>query len=143
MGWSVNNSNYFNQADFDPGDDGWPRNLNSIDDYRNSGGAQLPSSRPGRLAGRGGFRLSAQVGQRLAKFCRLRAASVKLPIIDVDSQLKELAPGKVDFDFAQDISLQLPRIKELDFVNDALNGNIGPLLSVSNAIRGTLTKRWT
>ena len=63
-----------------------------------------------------------------------------LPVIDVNSRLKELAPGKVDFDFAQDLSLQLPQIKVLDFVNDALNGNIGPLLSISNAVRSALNQ---
>ena len=76
----------------------------------------------------------------LHNFDGFQDAKVVLPVIDVNSRLKELAPGKVDFDFAQDLSLQLPQIKVLDFVNDALNGNIGPLLSISNAIRGALNQ---
>ncbi len=71
-------------------------------------------------------------------FAGFQDAKVVLPILDVNSRLKELAPGKVDFDFQQDLTVQLPRVKVLDFVNDALDGNIGPLLSVSNAVRSAL-----
>src|SRR3954451_12762411 len=74
----------------------------------------------------------------LRQFSGFSVAKVILPVIDVDSRLKQISPGKVDLDFAQDINLQLPRIKVLDFANDALNEINAPLNSVSSAIQSEL-----
>jgi hypothetical protein len=62
-------------------------------------------------------------------------STVTLPVIDVNSRLKNLSPGGIDFDFQQDLNVQLPVLKTLDFVNDAEGEINGPLSSVSNALR--------
>ena len=142
LGWSVNTSNYFNAVKFDPHSDGWPvaQGVANITDYRR---ATTPDAKYHPRAQRDWIEVAVfdyplSWDDTLHKLQGFQTAKVILPVIDVDSRLKELAPGKVDFDFAQDISLQLPQIKVLDFVNDALNGNIGPLITVSNAIRSEL-----
>jgi hypothetical protein len=142
LGWSVNASNYFNQVKFDPHSDGWPvaQGVASITDYRR---ATTPDAKYHPRAQRDWIEVAVfdyplSWDDTLHKLQGFQTAKVILPVIDVDSRLKELAPGKVDFDFAQDISLQLPQIKVLDFINDALNGNIGPMITVSNAIRQEL-----
>jgi hypothetical protein len=141
LGWSVNNSNYFNMVEFDPHSDGWPvAQVPDITGYRNSSTTQYHPRAQRDWLDVAKFDYSLQFDSVLRRFKGFQPATVELPILDVNSQLKELAPGKVDFDFAQDITLQLPRVKVLDFVNDALDGNIGPLLSVSNAIRSALSQ---
>jgi hypothetical protein len=74
----------------------------------------------------------------LRQFKGFADATVSLPVINVNSRLKELTPGKVDFDFAQDLNVQLPRIKLVDFANDAIDEINAPILSVSNAIRSEI-----
>ncbi len=133
LGWTVAGGNYFNTVKFDPHSDGWPGG--DIAAYRKSGTPQYHPRAQRDWIEVASFDYPLEYDNVLHRFVGFQDAKVVLPVIDVNSRLKELAPGKVDFDFAQDISLQLPRIKVLDFVNDALNGNIGPLLSVSNAIR--------
>ena len=144
LGWSVGTGNYFNQAKFDARSDGWPQAQSvALADYRKS-----PSTTYRPRAQRDWIEVAffdypLQWDGALHRFSSFQGSTgegykVILPVIDVNSRLKELAPGKVDFDFAQDITLQLPRLKVLDFVNDALNGNIGPLTSVSNVIREKL-----
>jgi len=66
-----------------------------------------------------------------------------LPIIDVNSRLKEISPGKVDFDFDQDVTLQLPVLKSLDILNDATNEVNGALNSISNAVESSLGTAFT
>jgi len=139
LGWTENGSNYFNEVKFDPHSDGWPTGL-AIADYINSKTTQFRPRAERDWIEVATFDYPLQYNQVLHDFEGFQDAKVELPVIDVNSRLKELAPGKVDFDFAQDLSLQLPQIKVLDFVNDALNGNIGPLLSVSNAVRSALNQ---
>jgi hypothetical protein len=142
LGWSVSKSNFFNQVKFDPHSDGWPvaQGVANITDYRRATTTDAkyhPRAQHDWIE-EAVFDYPLSWDDTLHKLQGFQTAKVILPVIDVDSRLKELAPGKVDFDFAQDISLQLPRIKVLDFVNDALNGNIGPMVTVSNAIRQEL-----
>ncbi len=137
LGWSVNNSNYFNMVNFDPNCDGWPRGI-PITAYRKSSSTQYHPRAQRDWIEVAKFDYPLAWDDALHNLIGFQDATVKLPIIDVNSRLHELSPGKVDLDFAQDISVQLPRIKALDFLNDALNGNIGPLLSASNAIRQSI-----
>ena len=138
-GWNNGTQNYFSTPRFDPNADGWPVALvPNIANYRKSPDA--------------GYRLRAQRNwidvaifdyplawnAVLRQFSGFTTAKVILPVIDVDSELKQISPGKVDLDFAQDIKLQLPRIKVLDFANDALNEINGPINSVSDAIHSKL-----
>lgn len=138
FGWSINNSNFFNQVDFDRNSDGWPAAQGvSLTDYQRSGPKYRPRAQRDWIQV-AKFDYPLLWNSVLHSFAGFEEATVELPVVDVNSKLKELAPGKVDFDFAQDVSLQLPRVKVLDFVNDALNGQIGPLVTVSNAIRDKL-----
>lgn len=141
LGWSVNGSNYFNQVDFDTHSDGWPvAAVPQVANYRQSATTQYHPRAQREWLDVATFDYPLTFNSVLRSFNGFQDAKVELPILDVNSRLKELAPGKVDFDFAQDLTVQLPTVKVLDFVNDALNGNIGPLLSVSNAIRSTLSQ---
>jgi hypothetical protein len=139
LGWSVGGNNFFNQVKFDPHSDGWPSGV-AIPDYINSTTAQYRPRAQRDWLDVAKFDYPLQFNNVLHCFAGTGPAQVELPVINVDSRLKELAPGKVDFDFAQDINLQLPRIKVLDIVNDALNGNNGPMLSISNAVRSALNQ---
>jgi Concanavalin A-like lectin/glucanases superfamily len=139
LGWTENGSNYFNEVKFDPHSDGWPPGL-AIKDYIDSSSPQFRPRAERDWIEVAMFDYPLEYNNVLHSFDGFQDAKVVLPVIDVNSRLKELAPGKVDFDFAQDLSLQLPQLKVLDFVNDALNGNIGPLLSLSNAIRSALNQ---
>jgi hypothetical protein len=141
LGWSVNGSNYFNMVEFDPHADGWPvAQVPNIARYINSTNTQYHPRAQRDWLDVATFDYPLTFNSALRSFKGFQDAKVQLPILDVNSRLKELAPGKVDFDFAQDLTVQLPRVKVLDFVNDALDGNIGPLLSVSNAIRSQLNQ---
>ena len=141
LGWSVNGSNFFNQVDFDAHSDGWPvAAVPQISNYRQSSTTQYHPRAQREWLDVATFDYPLAFNSVLRSFAGFQDAQVELPIVDVNSRLKELAPGKVDFDFAQDLTLQLPQVKVLDFVNDALDGNIGPLLSVSNAIRSSLNQ---
>lgn len=136
-GWNDGTSNYFNTAKFDPTHDGWPAGV-PIANYRNSPDEQYRQRAQQNWIDVAIFDYPLAWNAVLREFSGFADAKVILPVIDVNSRLKEVSPGKVDLDFAQDISLQLPRIKVLDFANDALNGNNAPLDSLSSAIRQEL-----
>jgi len=139
LGWSVNTSNYFNTAQFDQSADGFPEKLGtSISAYENSTTTQYRPRAQRDWIEVAVFDYPLQWNAALREFAGFQDAPVVLPIIDVNSRLKEISPGKVDFDFDQDVSLQLPCIKSLDFLNDAINEVDGPLNSVSNAVRGAI-----
>jgi len=134
QGWSINGSNYFNTAKFDLHHDSWPLGV-SLTDYRHSP-TELYHARAQRdWIQVAKFDYPIQWDPILLQFAGSQTKKVVLPVIDVDSRLKSITPGKVDFDFSQDISVQLPVLKVLDFANDALNEINGPFNSVSNAIR--------
>ena len=139
LGWTVNGGNFFNVVNYDPAAWGWPAGLD-IGAYRNSSTTTYRPRAQRDWIEVATFDYPLRWDNTLRSFKGFQDGTVKLPVTDVQSRLKELAPGKVDFDFAQDVRVQLPQVKELDCVNDALNGNIGPLLSVSNAIRKTVNQ---
>jgi hypothetical protein len=139
LGWSVNTSNYFNLAVFDQSADGFPAAQSvSIGDYENSPSTQYRPRAQRDWIEVAVFDYPLQWNPELREFAGFQDAPVDLPIIEVNSRLKEISPGKVDFDFAQDVTLQLPCIKSLDFLNDAINEIDGPLTSVSNAVRSAI-----
>jgi len=139
LGWSVNTSNYFNMAVFDQNADGFPEKQGvSIDSYENSTSAKYRPRAQRDWIEVATFDYPLQWNPALREFAGFQDAPVQLPIIDVNSRLKEISPGKVDFDFSQDVTLQLPCIKSLDFLNDAVNEIDGPLNSVSNAVRSAI-----
>jgi hypothetical protein len=134
QGWSINGSNFFNTAKFDLHHDSWPLGV-SLTDYRHSPTDQYHARAQRDWIQVAKFDYPIQWNPVLLQFAGSQTKKVVLPVIDVDSRLKSISPGKVDFDFSQDISVQLPVLKVLDFANDALNEINGPINSVSNAIR--------
>lgn len=138
LGWTVSGNNYFNTSTFDSNSDGWPAAQVSLNDYENSPTTQYRPRAQRDWIEVAFFDYPLQWNPALRVFAGFQDAQVILPVINVNSRLKEISPGKVDFDFAQDVTLQLPQIKALDFLNDAVNELDGPLLSVSNAVRGAL-----
>ena len=134
-GWSIGGSNFFNTAKFDQHADGWPQTLPDITAYRQSASDPYHPRAQRNWIDVAKFNYPLQWNPVLHQFAGLAPAPVVLPVIDVNSRLKQLSPGKVDFDFYQDLSLQLPEVKVLDFANDALNEINGPINTVSNAIR--------
>lgn len=135
-GWRSGTQDYFNTTGFDPNHSAWPGG--AINSYRNSADESFRPRAQRNWIDVALFDYPLVWNPVLRQFSSFVDSKVILPVIDVDSRLKELTPGKVDLDFAQDISLQLPRIKVLDFANDALNEFDGPIHSVSNAIRAQL-----
>jgi hypothetical protein len=144
LGWSVNTSNYFNYAVFDPNADGFPAGQGvSINNYENSSTTMYHARAQRDWIEVAVFDYPLQWNPALREFTGFQDAPVQLPIINVNSRLKEISPGIVDFDFDQDVSLQLPAIKSLDFLNDAVNEITGPLTSVSNAVRSAINTAFT
>gem|GEM_PF-2133992 len=139
-GWTVGTNNFFNTAKFDKNADGWPQTGGlRWQDYRNSGSVTYRPRAQRDWIEVAKFDYPLQFDSLLSRFEGFEPAKVVLPVIDVNSSLKQLSPGKVDFDFAQDLSFGLPALKVLDFVSDALDELSGPLSSVSNAIRSSLS----
>lgn len=136
-GWNNGTQNYFNTPKFDANADGWPTAV-PIAEYRSSPTVTYRMRAQQNWIDVAGFDYPLTWNAVLREFSGFEDAKVILPVIDVDSRLKQITPGKVDLDFAQDINLQLPRIKVLDFANDALNEINGPLNSVSAAIQSEL-----
>lgn len=136
-GWNIGSQNYFNTAKFDPNHDGWPAGM-TLGNYLNPGDDQFHPRAQQNWIDVAFFDYPLAWNSVLREFAGYAPATVVLPVIDVDSRLKELTPGKVDLDFAQDLNLQLPRVKVLDFANDALNELNSPLDSVSSAIQSQL-----
>lgn len=137
-GWNNGTNNYFNTAKFDLNHEGWPVGV-SIANYRNSPDEQFRQRAQQNWIDVATFDYPLTWNAVLREFSGFTPAKVILPVIDVDSNLKEISPGKVDLDFAQDISLNLPRIKVLDFANDALNELNAPINTISNAIREAIS----
>jgi len=137
LGWNDGANNYFNTAKFDQHQDGFPQAA-GVGGYRNSSTTQFHPRVQRDWIDVAKFDYSLEWNSPLREFAGFAPATVILPVIDVNSDLKELSPGKVDFDFAQDITIQLPRLKVLDFANDAFNELNGPILTVSNAVRQEL-----
>ena len=137
-GWNIGAQNYFNTAKFDPNHDGWPAGA-TIGNYRNNSQDDTYHPRAQQnWIDVAFFDYPLAWDSLLHQFSGFAPATVVLPVIDVDSRLKQLTPGKVDFDFAQDLNVQLPRLKVLDFANDALNELNAPLDSLSAAIKAKL-----
>lgn len=136
-GWNIGTENYFNKAKFDPGHNAFPSGV-TIANYRNSPDETYHPRAQQNWIDVAFFDYPLVWNTVLRQFSGFVDAKVVLPVIDVDSRLKELTPGKVDFDFAQDLNVQLPRLKVLDFANDALNELNAPITTISNAIRSAL-----
>ncbi len=137
-GWNNGPQNYFNTAKFDPNHDGWPTSVGAVGNYRNPGTETFHPRAQQNWIDVAFFDYPLAWNSVLREFAGYATAPVVLPVIDVDSRLKELTPGKVDLDFAQDLNVNLPRVKVLDFANDALNELNAPLNSVSSAIQSQL-----
>jgi hypothetical protein len=140
-GWDDGSgNNFFNTAKFDTANRGFPAGI-KVTDYRRALGAKsLPAGLYRPRAQRdwievAKFDYSLQWNPVLREFSSYEDALVTLPMINVYSHLKVLTPGKVDLDFAQDISLSLPHIKLLDLANDALGEINLPLNSVEKAVQ--------
>ena len=144
-GWKINTNHFFNTKKFDDTHRGFPeRSVDgsraiTIGEYRKSGGLDFHPRAQRDWIEVAIFDYPLIWDPTLRQFASFADSKVILPIIDVDSRLKELSPGKVDLDFAQDLDLKLPRIKLLDLANDAVNEINGPLNSLSNVIRSAFT----
>ena len=136
-GWNNGAQNYFNTFKFDPNHDGWPAGM-TLGNYLNPGNDQFHPRAQQNWIDVAFFDYPLAWNSVLREFAGYAPAPVVLPVIDVDSRLKQLTPGKVDLDFAQDMNVNLPRVKVLDFANDALNELNATLNSVSSAIQSQL-----
>jgi hypothetical protein len=138
-GWNEGGENYFNTAKFDPSAAGFPQDEGvGITDYEKSQSLMYHPVAQRNWIQVAVFDYPLQWNPVLRKFAGYQDAPVSLPVINVNSRLKELTPGKVNFDFSQDVSLQLPVMKVLDLVNDAVGEIDGPLQSLTNAVQSAL-----
>jgi hypothetical protein len=133
LGWTEGTDNFFNKAKFDPTHRGFPSGV-SIAGYRDSPTEVYHPRAQKDWIEVAEFDYPLLWNKGLRQFSSFEDSKVVLPIIDVSSRLKQLTPGKADLDFSQDLELKLPRIKALDFVNDALDEINGPMNSLSNAV---------
>jgi hypothetical protein len=136
-GWSNGTNNYFTAARFDPAAASWPGGI-PVDAYRNSQTEQYHPRAQRNWHNLVFFDYPLNYNSALHQFEGFSKAPVGLPIVDVDSNLKSLTPGKVDLDFAQDINFKLPQIKGLDFLSDTENEINAPFNTISNAVYGEL-----
>ena len=137
LGWEVGGKHFFNQAKFDNTHRGFPFGI-SVTDYRDSNTEKYHPRAQKNWIEVAKFDYPLSWNKGLRQFSSFEDSKVILPVIDVSSRLKQLTPGKADIDFSQDLELKLPRIKALDFVNDAFNEISGPITSLSNAVRQAL-----
>ena len=137
LGWSVGPDNFFTKAKFDPTHRGFPFGV-PIGDYRDSASEVYHPRAQKDWIEVAKFDYPVVWNKGLRQFSSFEDSKVVLPVIDVSSRLKQLTPGKADIDFSQDLDLKLPRIKALDFVNDALDEVSGPINSLSNAVSQAL-----
>ena len=144
LGWTVNGSNYFNTVPFDPTSAGFPASQGvTIANYENSGSPQYHPRAQCDWIEVAFFDYPLTWNSVLRQFQSFEPAQVVLPIINVDSQLNQLTPSIVDLNFAQDINLQLPQIKALDFLSSAIGEIDAPLQSFSNAVYSSLGSVFT
>jgi hypothetical protein len=137
LGWTIGSDNFFTKAKFDETHRGFPPGV-SIADYRNSPTEVYHPRAQKDWIEVAKFDYPLVWNKGLRQFSSFEDSKVVLPVIDVSSRLKQLTPGKADIDFSQDLDLKLPRIKALDFVNDALDEISGPINSLSNAVSQAL-----
>ncbi len=129
-GWSVGGQNYFNTKKFDPNCDGWPQSV-PLSNYLNFATEQYHPRAHANWKNLVFFDNSLTWIPALRRFEGFNSGTLSLPILDVGSKLKVLSATKVDFDFNQDLNLALPHIKQLDFINETVDG---PFNTISNAI---------
>lgn len=143
-GWSEGGKNYFTDATFDPGNDGYPVTIH-LDVYRKgTTDAYKPRAQLTWLDV-ASLDYPLEWNDNSRQFKGFQETTAVLPVVDVQSTLYSLSPGKADFDFRQQIKVAAPpRIKALDFVNDALNEPLSPIQdalknAVGEAALGTIT----
>ncbi len=119
VGWNEisgnTTNNYFNTTKFDPGAAGFPQDQGvTINDYEQSSTTQYHPVAQRNWIQVATFDYPLLWNSSSRCFTNFQTAPVSLPVVDVESDLKELSPGKVDLDFDQDVTLQLPVIKVLE-----------------------------
>jgi uncharacterized membrane protein len=144
LGWSDGSQNFFNTTKFDPNNSGWPTGM-PLRDYRKSPDNTHYRARAQRdWLDVAHFDYPLDWNPLLESLEGAQDAKVGLPVVDVSSHLTELSPGKIDLDFAQDMTFQLnlPRIKLPDIQSEIGNGVETPLFAVSNALYRALSKEF-
>jgi len=136
-GWLDGTKHFFNTAKFDPAHRGFP--TATANQYRNSSEEAYHPRAEREWLEIVKFDYPLMWNKATHRFASFKDSLVTMPVLDVNSRLKDLTPGIIDIDFSQDINLGLPRIKLLDFANDAIGELNKPLLSVSNAVREAFT----
>jgi len=142
-GWTDNGENFFNWSKFDPASVGYPTANNAkLSDYRNRKQDDLYHPRAQRdWISVAFFDYPLNWSGVLNSFTGFQPAPAVLPMITVNSRLKQISPGKVDFDFSQDFSVDFPRIRALDLLNDAVNETNNPLRKLTSEISGSIGKQ--
>ena len=133
-GWDEGAANFFNTAKFDPTCQGFPADEGvSWNDYIGSTSLQYHPIAQRNWIQVATFEYPLQWSSVLGNFTGFQPGTAALPLLTVGSNLKTLIPGKVDMDFAENISLQLPAIKVVDLLNDAAGAD-GALQSLTTAL---------
>lgn len=130
FGWTAGGQNYFNTKKFDPNCAGWPGGI-TLANYLNSPTEQYHPRAQRLWKNLAFFDYPLSWIPVLRHFEGFNSGTLSLPILDVGSKLKLLSATKVDCDFNQDLNLALPHIKQLDFINETVDG---PFNTISNAI---------
>ncbi len=100
LGWNVGTANYFNTTSFDPQQYGFPAAAGSVSNYVNSKTEQYrPRAQRNWIDVAQFDYYSLQWDGVLRQFEGFTDGKVNLPVIQVNSRLKQITPGIVDFDF--------------------------------------------
>jgi hypothetical protein len=137
-GWNIGGKTFFTLGKFDSTHRGYPSGV-ALADYRNSPTAAYHPRAQRAWLDIVKFDYGLVWNKATHRFASLEQSKVVLPVIDVISRLKDLTPGKIDIEFAQDINVGIPSLKLLDLANDGFDELNGPLLSVSNAVYQNLS----
>lgn len=135
-GWTTPTGSSFTQRDFDAEHLGWPAGVN-IKDYRRNLEGYRPRARQNWLEA-AVFDYPLRWDPVLRQFSSFAPHKVILPVLDVDSRLKELTPTTIDLDFAQDLELNLPRIEVMNVLQDGLDKVTSPVRSLQTVISNEL-----
>ena len=130
LGWTAGGKNFFNAKKFDRNCTGWPDGI-TLGNYLNSPTEQYHPRAQRLWKNLAFFDYPLSWIPVLRHFEGFNKGTLSLPILDVGSKLKLLSASKVDCDFNQDLNLALPHIKQLDFINETVDG---PFNTISNSI---------
>ena len=121
-GWNIGTENYFNKAKFDPNHDGWQPGV-ALNDYRKADENFRPRAQQNWIDV-AFFDYPLAWDSPLRSFRGFADATVVLPVIDVDSRLKELMRGNCRLMSCAKSKSTLPGVNSFKRLSTSITGRI-------------------